>query len=274
MRTTTTKNTSGSKGDNKATSPVFNRLKEEINDSRSDNPISQLTEQEGLWLDQLRPECCAFIRHQDDKISWEDSAEIFAGQVEKLHERGFQSLYSQKTREAMSQGLILGDGDKLAILKNRLRKRVKDHFRSLRRQKAGHIPPACECGKQRCKCESRDPGFSRIVEISDYHWNQIPDQRIELESERNEARDRLSEVKSKVWEHLNPKDRAILGAAIRCPEGLLYCGSLFDAMSDEERILFRGRSSTKVAIAARTQGVCRKIRRILRTLGKPEFFDA
>jgi len=238
----------------------------------SSSQESKLTTAEARWLNEVRPKCTAGIYEQDEKISREDAAEIYSAQIQILNRKGFQSLYSKKTKRAISQGLVLTDDDNLAILKNRLKNRVRDFFRKCHTRKAGYVRPVCECGNKGCKCESGEPGFSRIFEISDYRWSQIPDQRAEFEAERRDARDRLNELKSEVWEHLNPKDRAILDTAIRNPEGQFKRTPLYEAMTEQERKLFLPKDDTPVAdekehikraIAARTEDVRRKIRRII-----------
>lgn len=257
MKTTVTKNNDGSNGGNKR--------------SKIGNSKSKLNVAEALWLIKVRRECIVFIHEQDEKFSWEDAEDIFSGQVKTLVRRGFRSLYSQKTKMAIELGLVLSDADKLAILKDRLKKRVLDHFRTLQTEKAGHLKPVCECGKKRCKCETRQPGFHRIVEISHYQWNQIPDQRTEFKAERRIARNRLDELNARVRKHLNPKDRAILDAAIRNPRGQFKRTPLYEAMTEQERELFLPgdgklaadeKEHVKSAIAARTADVRRKIRRI------------
>jgi hypothetical protein len=239
----------------------------------AETKYSRLTTEEARWFAAVRPEATAFIRQQDEKnITWDDAAEIYSAQIQILTRRGFQSLYSRKTRDAMSQGFVLSDKGKLAILKNRLKKRVKDHFRRRDTIRAGYVPPACECGKKGCKCESKEPGYSRIVEISDYRWNQILDPRSELEAERNAARDRLDELSAKVREKLSPQAQAILDAAIRSPKGLFNRTSLYEAMTEQEREKFLPddaapvsdrKERIKKAIAARTAEVRRTIRRII-----------
>lgn len=84
--------------------------------------------------------------------------------------------------------------------------------------------------------------------------------------------DRLVELRARVRNHLNPKDKAILDAALRNPKGGFNRKSLYEAMTDEERQLFLRKEGAlvvdekewiKKAIAARTAEVRRKIRRII-----------
>jgi hypothetical protein len=284
MKTTATKNNDNSK-DRGTPNRINNRFSGIEIAFGTDQTLSKLTTTEAKWISDVRTEGISLIYRQGEDISWHDAAEIFSGQVESLSRNGFQSLYSEKTRIAINGGLVLTDEDNLAILKNRLKNRVKDFFRGRRRIKSGYVASVCSCDDDRCECKCRDAGYSRIVEISEFLWNQIPDPQSELEDERSKARDRLNEIKSQVWEHLNPTDRAILGAALSRPEGLFNRVSLFDAMSEEERHLFLNgkrirtgaeRDIILAAIAARTADVARKVRRILikTSPGRLGFSDA
>lgn len=219
--------------------------------SSGDRPKSRLTTAEALWLTTVRAECIVFIKSQDEKLVREDAEDIFSHEIEVLSKRGFHDLYSKVLRLEIQHGREVSHEENLALLGYHLNRRVIDFFRAANRIKRSH-------GKRK--------------NLEDYQWNALPDKGTEYEGERRMGGDRLDELRASVRNHLNPKDKAILNAALRNPKGGFNRTSLFEAMTDEERELFQTKDAAlvvdekewiKKAIAARTADVRRKIRRII-----------
>ncbi len=250
--------------------------------SNGDRPQIKITTEQALWLAAVRQACIAFIKNQDDNLTWEDAEDIFTHQMDILSKRGFHDLYSNKILLEIRHGRVLSDSEKLAYLHYHLRRRIIDHFRRLRSLKAGYVRLSCTCGNTGCNCPQRKGGHERCNELSEHEWANIVDERSKQAALAKEVMMALNEIFADAWPFLGKTYRAIIRAAKRYPAGGFNPTCLYEAMMEHERGFFMPKDGALVvnerefirrAIAKRTSELRKKLQRIVADEpGRLDFF--
>lgn len=249
--------------------------------SNGDLPKTKMTTEEALWLVTVRQPCIAFIKNQDNNLTWEDAEDIFSHQVDILSVRGFDDLYSNKIRLETRHGRVLSDLEKLAFLQYHLKRRIIDHFRKLRTLKSGYLRSSCSCGDTGCACPQRKGGHEGRKELTELQWATLPDERSKQKAFNKGIMMDLNEVFADAWPFLGKNYRAIIRAAKRYPSGGFNPTCLYEAMMEHERNFFRPKDGgafvadekefVRKAIARRTAELRRKLRKII--ADEPGKFD-
>jgi hypothetical protein len=239
--------------------------------SSGDRPISKITAEQALWLNEVCLQYIPFIVKQCEDLTWQDAEDIVAHQKSIVAARGFDDIYSKEIRLSIQNGFRPSREKTQSLLRYHLNRRVADHFRRRKTIKGGYVPPECDCGEPNCSCIGRKSGSYLVREVSNQVVALVPDESAKRELDGITARSDLDFLYDKAWPSLNEIDRAILTATRRNPAGCFNRSSLYEAMTKSERELFlttgipifAKEEAVKCAIASRTGELRRKLRQCL-----------